>query len=75
MANTLEESMELDRSISDIGLRSQTVSTLENADIRTVKDLTRRTERELLAIGLATTELSEMIAVLKYNRLSLGMEA
>jgi len=71
----LAKNEHLDRSIDELELTVRAYNCLKNADIRTVRELVKKTEKELLATkNFGRTTLVEIVEILDGMGLSLGME-
>ena len=67
---------QLDRSVDELELSVRSYNCLKNADIRTIRDLVQRTEREMLATkNFGKKSLNEIKEILNGMGLDFGMEA
>jgi DNA-directed RNA polymerase subunit alpha len=65
----------LDRSVDELELSVRSYNCLKNADIRTIRDLVQRTEREMLATkNFGKKSLNEIKEILNGMGLDFGME-
>jgi DNA-directed RNA polymerase subunit alpha len=63
------------RTIDELDLSVRSINTLKNANIHTLRDLVRRSEKDMLeAKGFGKKSLEELQEVLEKLGLSLGME-
>jgi len=66
---------QLDRSVDELELSVRSYNCLKNADIRTIRDLVQRTEREMLATkNFGKKSLNEIKEILNGMGLDFGME-
>jgi DNA-directed RNA polymerase subunit alpha len=66
---------QLDRSVDELELSVRSYNCLKNADIRTIRDLVQRTEREMLATkNFGKKSLNEIKDILNGMGLDFGME-
>src|SRR5574338_1393643 len=66
---------QLDRSVDELELSVRSYNCLKNADIRTIRDLVQRTEREMLATkNFGKKSLNEIKEILNGMGLGLGMK-
>ena len=71
----LAKNEHLDRSIDELELTVRAYNCLKNADIRTVRELVKKSEKDLLATkNFGRTTLVEIVEILDGMGLSLGME-
>jgi DNA-directed RNA polymerase subunit alpha len=71
----LAKNEHLDRSIDELELTVRAYNCLKNADIRTIRELVKKSEKELLATkNFGRTTLVEIQEILEGMGLSLGME-
>ena len=64
-----------DRSVDELELSVRSYNCLKNADIRTIRDLVQRTEREMLATkNFGKKSLNEIKEILNGMGLDFGME-
>jgi DNA-directed RNA polymerase subunit alpha len=66
---------QLDRSVDELELSVRSYNCLKNADIRTIRDLVQRSEREMLATkNFGKKSLNEIKEILNGMGLDFGME-
>jgi DNA-directed RNA polymerase subunit alpha len=66
---------QLDRSVDELELSVRSYNCLKNADIRTIRDLVQRTEREMLATkNFGKKSLNEIVDLLEKHSLNFGMK-